>query len=85
MKRKVFIKLNFIFGLIFLVGLGIILVVVNPLEANIFVFIVFYLIFFSLLITVLNLISAYIRIPYWLRILIAVVVVFMLIVQANKV
>lgn len=85
MKKRSFIKLNSILGLVFLIALGVILIVVNPFEANIFLFIIFYLVFFALLLSVLNLISIYIKIPFWLRTLIVIAIIFILIVQSARV
>ncbi len=83
MRKKSFVKLNFILAVIFLMAFIVILVAINPFEANVFQFILFYIVVFGLVLIILNLISTYIKIPFWLRILIAIVIIFILIIQAT--
>lgn len=83
MRKKSFVKLNFILAVIFLMAFIVILVAINPFEANVFQFILFYIVVFGLVLIILNLISTYIKIPFWLRILIAIVIIFTLIIQGT--
>lgn len=84
MKKKIFIRLNFIFVLIFLILFGIILITINPWQASAFVFIIFYLIFFGLILGILNLIGRWFKIPFWVILLISISIVFLLILQSFK-
>lgn len=84
MKRKSFVKLNFILAVIFLVFLLIILIAINPFQASVFVFIVFYIVFFGLILAILNLISTRFKIPFWIILLISIAIVFILMVQSCR-
>jgi len=78
MKRRFFIKLNLILAVVFFVFLLIFLLFIDPFQINIFVFILFYLIVFGLILSLLNLI----KIPFWIRILISIAIIFILLVKS---
>jgi hypothetical protein len=84
MRRKSLVKLNFILAVIFLVGFIVILVAINPFEANIFQFILFYIVVFGLILSILNLIRIYLKIPFWIVLLISIAVIFVLVLQSFK-
>ena len=81
MKRRFFIRLNFVLTAIFLVFFVIVLIAVNPLEANIFQLILFYIVVFGLILGILNLIGIRLKIPFWAILLISISIVFLLILQ----
>lgn len=76
MKRRFFIGLNLIIALVFLIVFAIILYSVDPFKASPLVFIIFYLVLFGLVLSILNLIG---RIPFWVKILISLTVIILLI------
>jgi len=84
MKRRFFIRLNFVLTAIFLVFFVIILIAVNPFEANIFLFILFYIVVFGLVLGILNLIGMRLKIPFWAVLLISISIVFLLILQSFR-
>lgn len=84
MKRRVFIRLNFILALIFLAAFIVVLIAINPFEANTFLLILFYIVFFSLVLGILNLIGTRFKIPFWIVLLISIVIIFLLILQSFK-
>ncbi len=84
MKRKSFVKLNFILAVIFLVAFIVILVGINPFEANIFQLILFYVVCFGLILGILNLIGMRLKIPFWAILLIGISIVFLLILQSFR-
>jgi hypothetical protein len=84
MKQSIFIRLNSLFTLVFLVFFVIILISVNPFKASIFVLILFYLVFFGLVLGILNLIGFYLKLPFWFRLLAAISLLFLLILQSFR-
>jgi len=84
MKQSIFIRLNSLWTLVFLVFFAIILISVNPFEASIFLLILFYLVFFGLVFGILNLIGFYLKLPFWFRLLAAISLVFLLILQSFR-
>lgn len=84
MKRRVFIRLNFIGILVFLILFAIILIAVNPFEANTFLFILFYIVVFGLVLGILNLIGMRLKIPFWAILLISISIIFLLILQSFR-
>ncbi len=85
MKKRVFIRLNFFWILIFLILFGIILITINPFQASTFVFVIFYIVFFGLILGILNLIGTRFKIPFWLILLISIAILFLLILQSFKI
>jgi len=84
MKKRIFIRLNFFWVLIFLIFLVIILITVNPFEASLFLIILFYIVFFGLIFGILNLIGIRFKIPFWFILLISIAILFILILQSFK-
>lgn len=84
MKRRFFVKLNFVLTAIFLVFFAILLIAVNPFEANISLFILFYIVVFGLVLGILNLIGIRLKIPFWAILLISISIVFLLILQSFR-
>ena len=84
MRKRVFVKLNLIWTLVFLIGFAIILFSVNPFQADTFLFIVFYLVLFCLILGILNLIAIRLRIPFWVPLLFSIAIVFILIIQGAR-
>lgn len=85
MKRKSFVRLNFILAVIFLVAFIVVLVGINPFQANIFQFILFYIICFGLILGILNLIGIYLKLPFWIIILVSISLIFLLILQSFRI
>lgn len=85
MRKRIFIRLNFLWTLIFLIFFGIILITVNPLKASTFVFVLFYVVFFGLVLGILNLIGLYFKIPFWVVLLVSISLVFLLVLQSFKI
>jgi len=81
MKPKFSIGLNLILALAFLIIFVIILYSINPFQASRFVFVIFYLVLFGLLLSILNLIG---KIPFWIRILVALAVIILLILKRGE-
>lgn len=84
MKPRFFIELNLIGILVFLIIFAIILYSVDPYKASSLVFIIFYLVLFGLLLSILNLIGFYLKIPFWVRVLIAITIIIVLILRKGK-
>lgn len=79
-KKRFFIRLVLIWTIVFLAAFVIILYSVNPFEASKLSLIIFYIVLFCLLLGFLSLVKLVIKIPYWLIILIAICVIFVLLV-----
>ena len=84
MRKKVFVRLNLIWTLVFLVFFVIIVFSINPFKANIFLFILFYVAFFGLILGILNLIAIRFKIPSWVSLLLSIAIVFILIIQGAR-
>ena len=84
MKKRFFVRLNFVLVLIFLIFFAIILLTVNPFQANAFLIILFYVVFFGLILGILNLIGTRLKIPFWFNLLISIAIVFLLILQSFR-
>jgi glucan phosphoethanolaminetransferase (alkaline phosphatase superfamily) len=82
-KKRFFIELNLIWLLVFSAIFAIILYSVNPFEASIFTLIIFYLVLFCLLLGIFSLTRLFVKTPYWLIILLALCVIFILLILAN--
>jgi len=78
MKPKLFIGINLIVTLVFLIVFVIILYSVDPFKASPFLIVIFYIVLFGLTSGVLNLIATQIKIPAWARIIIALIIGFLL-------
>lgn len=85
MRKRIFIRLNFALFLVFSIGFAIIVYSINPFEASPFLMAVFYVVLFGLCFSFLSLIGLRFRIPFWIRILIAIAVIFVLMAQKFKV
>ena len=85
MRKRVFIRLNLALLLVFLIGFAIIVYSINPFEASPFLMVVFYVVLFGLCFSFLSLIGLRFRIPFWISILIAIAIIFVLMVQRSKV
>jgi len=83
MKKRFFIRLNLILTLVFLLIFVIILYYVDPFEVSSFLLVVFYVVLFGLILGILNLIGTPLKIPFWVRILIALTVVILLILKRH--
>jgi len=83
MKHRFFVRLNFILLLIFLIAFAIIIFSVDPFEASIFLLFIFYLITFGVILTFLNLITRRLKIPFWINLLIGVLIILFLIIKRN--
>jgi len=83
-KKRLIIKLDLIWTLVFFVGFVIILYSINPFETSIFGLILFYVVLFCLLLGVLAFIRLIVKIPYWLIILLAICVIVVLLVLSVK-
>jgi len=81
MKPKFFIRLNLILTLVFLLIFVIILYSVDPFKASPLVFVIFYIVLFGLILGTLNLIGTALKVPFWVRILIALTVIILLILK----
>jgi len=84
MKQRFFIGINLILTLVFLMGFVIILYSVDPFSAKLLLIIVFYLVLFGLILGILNLIGIYLKIPFWVRIIISLMVIFLLILNHGR-
>ena len=84
MKERFFIRINLIITLDFLIIFAIILYSVDPFSASPLILIVFYVVLFGLVLGVLNLISNLFKIPFWVRIIIALIIIFLLILQSHR-
>ncbi|MFZ5559736.1 MAG: hypothetical protein ACOZAL_03005, partial [Patescibacteria group bacterium] len=73
--------LNLILALVFLIIFAIILYSIDPYKASHFVFVIFYLVLFGLILSILNLIG---KIPFWVRILVALAVIILLILKRGE-
>ncbi len=82
-KKRFFIRLNLIWILVFLAAFVMILYSVNPLEASTLTLIIFYIVLFCLVVGFLSLAKLVIKIPYWLIILIAICLIFILLILQN--
>ena len=83
MKPKFFIGINLIVTLVFLIIFVIILYSVDPFKASPFFLVGFYVVLFGLILGVLNLIGNLFKIPFWVRIIIALIIIFLLILQSQ--
>ena len=84
MRPKFLIRLNLVWIVIFLIFFAVILITVNPFEANTFLFVIFYVVFFGLILGILNLIGTRLKIPFWFNLLISIAIVFLLILQSFR-
>lgn len=84
MRKRVFFRLNLALLLVFLITFAIIVYSVNPFEASHFLIVIFYIILFGLCLSFLNLINLRFKTSFWIRILIATIVVFILMAQRFK-
>jgi hypothetical protein len=78
MKPKFFIRLNLFLAFAFLIIFVIILYSVDPFQAGNFLKIIFYLVLFGLILSILNLIG---KMRFWVRILISLTMVIFLILR----
>jgi len=78
MKQRFFIGINLIIILVFFIIFVIILYSVDPFKASPFLIVIFYVVLFGLASGILNLIGTYLKIPLWIRIIIALIIVFLL-------
>jgi hypothetical protein len=83
MKERFFIRINLIATLVFLIIFVIILYYVDPFEIGSFLLVVFYIVLFGLIWGILNLIGTPLKIPFWVRILIALTIVIILILKRH--
>jgi len=84
MKPKSLVRLNLVWIIIFLILFLVILITVNPFKASIYQFIIFYVVFFGLILGILNFIGSRLRIPFWFNLLISIALVFLLILQSYR-
>ncbi len=81
-KKRLFIKLDLIWTLVFFVGFVIILYSVNPFETSVWGLILFYLVLFCLLLGILNLIKILFRIPFKFILIIDVIIIIILLIKS---
>ena len=79
MKERFFIGINLILTLVFLIAFVIILYSIDPFSAKPFLIIVFYIVLFGLILGILNLIGIHFKIPFWVRVLIALTIILFLV------
>ena len=84
MKQRFFIGINLIVTFVFLIIFVIILYSVDPFKASPFLLVGFYVVLFGLILGVLNLIGNRFKIPFWVRIIIALIIIFLLILQSHR-
>lgn len=81
MRPKFFIKLNLISTIVFLLILIVILIFVDPFQANLSLILIFYLSLFFSVFGILNILRNVINMPIWCRILISATLIAVLILQ----
>jgi len=84
MKPKVLARLNLAWIIVFLILLIVILIAVDPFQANTFLIVLFYVVFFGFILGVLHLIRMRFKIPFWIILLISIAIVFLLTFQSFK-
>jgi len=83
MKHRFFVKLNFILLFVFLIAFAIIILSIDPFQASVFLLFIFYLTTFGVVLTFLNLITRRLKIPFWINLLISVLIILFLIIKRN--
>ncbi|MFH1129590.1 MAG: hypothetical protein V1686_02560 [Patescibacteria group bacterium] len=81
-KKRLFIKLDLIWILVFFIGFVIILYSVNPFETSVLGLILFYLVLFCLLLGILNLIKIFFRIPFKFILIIDIIIIAILLIKS---
>ncbi|MCX6730076.1 MAG: hypothetical protein NT058_01070 [Candidatus Portnoybacteria bacterium] len=81
-KKGLFIKLDLIWTLVFLVGFVIIVYSVNPFETSVLGLILFYAVLFCLLLGILNLIKIFFKVPFRFILIIDVIIIIILLIKS---
>jgi len=80
-KKRLFIKLDLIWTLVFFIGFAIIIYSVNPFETSVLGLILFYAVLFCLLLGILNLIKIFFKVPFKFILIIDTIIIIILLVR----
>jgi len=81
-KKRLIVKLDLIWTLVFFIGFVIILYSVNPFEASVFDLILFYAVLFCLLLGILNFIKIFFKVPFKVILLMDSVIIIILLIKS---